>query len=198
MGRPAVDFNCEPTGSLPCGFDATTRRRWFQHENCSGILCLRFDQRTAAGAAALFVTSQKYCHGRLRARFSCLAGAQSFQREREVCFHVKNSRTINSIAFGAPRPLFDGAAWMNRIGVTKNYNRRRLILSGESANPHVLAKILTRDSLNRIDGANTAGGAGQQRYDGTTTVLITRGRFGFNQSTSQCQQLMLTRDKMIA
>src|SRR6267142_6434370 len=87
---------------------------------------------------------------------------------------------------------------MHRIRMSKNYYRSGVSLSGKRAYANVLAKVFARYSFDRSNGTDTAGGAGNQGHHSAAAILVTRGRFGFNQSTGQGQQFMLTRGEMVA
>src|SRR5258708_14350234 len=96
---------------------------------------------------------------------------------------MKRSRSINAIAVSPPGMFLNRAARVNRVRMPQDYDRGRVGISSEGAYAYVLAKVLTRHPLDRVDSANSTCRAGDQRHHVAPATLVTRSRFPFNPGT---------------
>src|SRR6185369_3175024 len=140
---------------------------------------LSFDQTAPGGTAVLFVAGQKQCHGSSRRITEGLAGAQRFEGNNAVRFHVKNTWPIDPVSFQAPWTRFNRTTRMHRIGVTDQHQRGDPIRRSK-ANAQVNAIAFTGDSIDGSNAADVARGRGEERNNFGAALFITRGRLTFN------------------
>src|SRR5262245_58321115 len=151
-----------------------------------------FQQRPARHAANFFVTRQPEMYPTTSHDLCRIQGAQNFDRQGTVGFHVEDAWTIELAILAAPRTLCHRAATMNRVRMPNYQNLSRITRLLKRLDDQMVTKVRDSYPVNRINARKLTSGGYQYLNHCATAGFITGGRFGFHERANKGLDIFLT------